>query len=65
MKSTQHTMTEQEWRDLPMTFGTEQAARAFGCTKRYAQMHAKDLGGVKVCGHWVFSKPNVAAMLGI
>lgn len=65
MKPNQHTMTENEWASIPVTFGTEQAARVFGCTLRYTQSHAKDLGGVKVAGHWVFSKPKVAAMLGI
>lgn len=65
MKTEQHNMSEQEWNEVPVTFGTEQAARVFGCTLRYVQTHAKDLGGVKVAGHWVFSKPKTAAMLGL
>ena len=65
MKSEQHTMTVEEWNELPVTFGTEAAAKVFGCTLRHAQKHAEDLGGVKVAGHWVFSKPKTAALLGI
>lgn len=65
MKAKQHTMTVEEWEEVPVTFGTEQAASVFGCTLRYVQNHAEELGGVKVAGHWVFSKPKTAAMLGI
>lgn len=65
MRATQHTMTEDEWANLPVTFGTEVAARVFGCTIRYVQTHPKELGAVKVAGHWIFSKPKTAEMLGI
>lgn len=65
MKPEQHAMTESEWTDVPVTFGSEIAAKVFGCTVRYVQAHAADLGGVKVAGHWVFSKPKTADMLGI
>ena len=65
MKAEQHAMTEQEWKSLPVTFGTEQSARLFGLSLNYVQHHAQELGGVKVAGHWVFSKPKAAAMLGL
>ena len=65
MKESQHTMTECEWAEIPVTFGTETASKLFGCTLRYVQTHAEDLGAVKVAGHWVFSKPKTADMLGI
>ncbi len=65
MKEEQHVMTESEWSEVPVTFGTSTAAKVFGCTLRYVQFHAEELGGVKVAGHWVFSKPKTAAMLGI
>lgn len=65
MKRTKHVMTAEEWDSLPITFGTEEAARAFSCTVRYAQAHAEELGGKRIAGRWVFAKPNVAVMLGL
>ena len=65
MNKQTHAMPTSEWADLPITFGTAEVARVFGCTLHYAQTHARELGGVKVAKRWRFSKPKVAAMLGI
>ena len=58
-------ITEAEWEALPVTFGVTTMARLMRCNVRYVQDHAAELGGRKVVGRWLFSKTNVADLLGI
>ena len=58
-------MSVQEWRELPLTFGAREMARACGCCVRYCQDHATELGGRLIGGRWIFSKSRAAELLGI
>ena len=58
-------ITQEEWDGLNITFGCDSMARVVGTNVRYVQNHAKELGGTKVGGHWVFSKPRVASDFGL
>lgn len=58
-------MTDAEWRDVPVTFGSDVAARLFCTTPRNCTIHGEELGGTLVCGRWVFSKQKVAEILGL
>lgn len=58
-------LTEEEWRDLPITVDRFDMARALVCSPRWVADHAEELGGRKICGRWVFSKRELAKILGI
>ena len=58
-------MSADEWSALPVTFDAAIMSRVCGCCLRYVQDHATELGGRKVAGRWLFSKPVVAELLGL
>ena len=58
-------MSADEWSTLPVTFNASVMSRVCGCCLRYVQDHAEELGGRKVAGRWLFSKPLVADILGL
>ena len=58
-------ITQEEWDDLPITFGCSTVAHIVGSNVRYVQNHPDEFGGVKVAGRWVFSKSKIASMLSI
>ena len=58
-------MTEDEWRELPVTLDRFTVARLMDCTPRYVCDHAEEFGGRKIAGRWLFSKARIAKMLGM
>ena len=58
-------ITEAEWEAMPVTFGAETMARLIHSNTRYVQDHAAELGGHKLGGRWIFSKPRAAELLGL
>lgn len=58
-------VTEDEWRDLPVTFGVTVMARLTRTNTRYLQDHAAEFGGRKVAHRWLFSKASAAELLGL
>ena len=58
-------LTEREWRDLPVTFGTKDASKALSCNERWLMRNAPKFGAVKIAGRWTFSKSRIGALLGI
>lgn len=58
-------ITQEEWDELPITFRCGTVARIIGSNVRYVQNHPEEFGGVKVAGHWLFSKSQVASLLGL
>lgn len=58
-------MTEEEWRALPVTFGADPMSRLARTNWRWTVDHAAELGGRKIAGRWLFSKSEVAKLLGI
>lgn len=58
-------LTEAEWEALPVTFDAPTMARVILSNLRYVQNHAKELGGRKVAGRWVFTKTRTAELLGM
>lgn len=63
--TTTNPMSADEWAATPITFDAVVMSRVCGCCLRYVQDHAKELGGRKVGGRWLFSKPLVAELLGL
>lgn len=64
-KTVSNRLSMEEWAQLPITFGGDAVAKVLGVNLRYVQNHAEELGGVKLGGKWLFSKPRVAALVGI
>lgn len=58
-------LTNDEWRELPVTFGITEMARLVRCNWRYMSDHAAEFGGRKVAGRWLFSKSEAAKLLGL
>lgn len=58
-------ITQEEWDELPITFGCETVARIIGSNIRFVQNHPSEFDGIKVAGHWLFSKSQVASKLGL
>lgn len=58
-------MTSDEWRELPVTFGINDMTRLTRSNWRWTSDHAAELGGRKIAGRWLFSKSEVAKLLGI
>ena len=57
--------TMEDWESTPFQIGAPTMAKIVGSNLRWVQNHAKELGGVKLAGRWVFFKPRVAQMLGL
>lgn len=58
-------MSAEEWLDTPVIFGVDVMSHVCGYGLRFVQNHAEELGGRKVGGRWLFSKPVVAQLLGL
>lgn len=58
-------LTQEEWDNLPATFGSSVMAKVIGRHRRFAQNNYKDLGGVRVGRTFIFSKKRAAEILGI
>lgn len=64
-ESTLAGISDAEWEALPVTFGAVTMARLLRSNPRYVQDHAHELGGRKLGGRWLFSKPRAAELLGL
>lgn len=58
-------ITSEEWDALPVTFGSATMSRLLGTNVRYVQNHAAELGGNRIAGRWLFSKPRAAQLVGL
>ena len=58
-------LTQAEWDALPLMFEADVASRVYGTSWRWTIDHATELGGRKVANRWLYSKREVAAILGI
>ena len=64
-KSCKAALSREEWDALGQTLETKQMAEAIHASTRYVHRHAAELGGRMVAGKWLFSKKQVADLLGI
>ena len=65
MPKTKHASTQDEWDAIPLLFGSKVMSEIIDCGMQYVQRHGDELGGRKVAGKWLFTKPATAELLGI
>ena len=63
--TTTNPMSADEWAAVPVVFDAAVMSRVCGYCLRFVQNHAEELGGRKVGGRWLFSKPVVAQLFGL